>query len=69
MEKKEITITEDALTEAMAEATDEVVNKVPQKNVGDAAKIILLTGIFCAELIDVLFGGGIQTSTDEESSV
>lgn len=58
MEKKEITITEDALTEAMAKATDEVVNKIPQKNVGDAAKIVLLAGIFCAELIDVLFGGG-----------
>ena len=67
MEKKEIKITEDALTEAMVKATDEIVNTVPQKNVGDAAKIVLLAGIFCAELIDVLFGGGVQTSTDHES--
>ena len=58
MEKKEIRITEDALTEAMVKATDEVVNKIPQKNMGDAAQIVLLAGIFCAELIDVLFGGG-----------
>ena len=58
MEKKEIRITEDELTEAMVKATDEIVNKIPQKNVGDGAKIVLLAGIFCAKLIDVLFWGG-----------
>lgn len=58
MEKKEIRITEDELTEAMAEATDEIVGELPTKKVGATAGIVLLIGLVNAKLVDILFGGG-----------
>ncbi len=58
MEKKEIRITEDELTEAMVEATNEIVGKLPPKKVGAAAGIVLLIGLINAKLVDILFGGG-----------
>lgn len=67
MEKKEIRITEDELTEAMAEATDEIVGELPTKKVGAASGIVLLIGLVNAKLVDILFGG--ETSTDEEGNV
>lgn len=69
MEKKEIKLTEDTLTEAMCKVANEITGKLPPKHVSAAANLVLLIGIVNAELVDILFGGGVQTSTDEESNV
>ena len=64
MEKKEITITEDALEKAIDKALDEIVNQVPSANIGQVVSIALLLGFFQDKLFNILFGGG-QASTDE----
>lgn len=58
MEKKEIKLTEDALTEAMCKVANEITGKLPLKNVSAAANLVVLIGIVNAELVDILFGGG-----------
>lgn len=58
MEKKEIKLTEDTLTEAMCKVANEITGKLPPKHVSAAANLVLLIGIVNAELVDILFGGG-----------
>lgn len=68
MEKKEITISKDKLVDAMAEASANITNKAPKENLMFISSIVLIGALFATELIDILFGG-VQTSTDEESSL
>lgn len=69
MEKKEITINKDTLVDAMAEASANITNKAPKGNPMFISNIVLTGALFATELVDILFGGGVQTSTDDESSL
>ena len=68
MKKKEISISKDTLVDAMTKATANITNKAPKENPMFISSIVLTGALFAIELVDILFGG-VQTSTDEESSL
>ena len=69
MEKKEITVCKDQIVDAMTKASANITNKAPEGNAMLISSIVMIGALLTAELVDILFGGGVQTSTDEESSV
>lgn len=69
MEKKEITVCKDKIVDAMAEASANITNKAPEGNAMFISSIVMIGALLTTELVDILFGGGVQTSTDEESSL
>lgn len=65
MEKKEITVCKDKIVDAMAKASTNITNRAPEGNAMLISSIVMIGALLTTELVDILFGGGVQTSTDE----
>ena len=62
---KEITLTEDKLTKSVAEAVSNILKEAPKdkEGFGDFSIInIVIGGLITAELHEILFGGGGESS-------